>query len=468
MAGPLAGVRVVELAGIGAGPFTAMVLADLGAEVVRVDRPGRANAVARMDVLNRGRRSIAVDLKHPDGVEIVLRLAAEADALIEGFRPGVAERLGVGPEPCLDRNPRLVYGRMTGWGQQGPYAAEAGHDITYAAVAGALAHIGRAGHPPTPPLNLVADFGGGGMLLALGVVSGVLSSQRTGEGQVVDAAMVDGVALLMAPFFTALRSGYFTDERGTNLLDSGAPFYDCYRCADGRYVAVGALEPQFFAALLAGLGIEDGDLGDQHDRSGWPAMRRRFADTFATRPRDAWVAHFAGRDACVAPVNTTEETFADAHMAARATVVEPGGVAQPSPAPPLQRHPGHARQAAAGAGRAHRRGAGRPRLRRRRHCDAARVGRGRLSAACRRPAQPSTGSTRWSRKTPASQARMKDSSSQRHVSIRARGAMVAAGRAAAGGRRGEAGPLADAAGDSAYAAAHGRDPAPVGDPDQDR
>ncbi|HET9610988.1 MAG TPA: CaiB/BaiF CoA-transferase family protein [Acidimicrobiales bacterium] len=333
MAGPLAGLHVVELAGLGPAPFSAMVLADLGAEVVRVDRPGRANAVARMDVLNRGRRSIAVDLKHPDGIEVVLRLAAEADALIEGFRPGVAERLGVGPEPCLDRNPRLVYGRMTGWGQQGPYAAEAGHDITYAAVAGALAHIGRAGQPPTPPLNLVADFGGGGMLLALGVVAGVLSSQRTGEGQVVDAAMVDGVALLMAPFFMALRSGYFTDERGTNLLDSGAPFYDCYRCADGRYVAVGALEPQFFAALLAGLGIEEGELGDQHDRSGWPAMRRRFADVFAARPRDAWVAHFAGRDACVAPVNTTEETFADPHMAARATVVQPDGVAQPSPAP---------------------------------------------------------------------------------------------------------------------------------------
>ncbi|HEX6417647.1 MAG TPA: CaiB/BaiF CoA-transferase family protein [Acidimicrobiales bacterium] len=332
-AGPLAGLRIVELAGIGPAPFAAMVLADLGADVVRVDRPGRANAVARMDVLNRGRRSLAVDLKHPDGVEVVLRLAAASDALVEGFRPGVAERLGVGPEPCRARNPRLVYGRMTGWGQEGPYAAEAGHDITYAAVAGALAHIGRAGHPPTPPLNLVADFGGGGMLLALGVVSAALAALRTGEGQVVDAAMVDGVALLMAPFFMALRSGFFSDERGTNLLDSGAPFYDCYRCADGRYVAVGALEPQFYAALLAGLGIEPGELGDQHDRDRWPVMRRRFAEAFATRSRAEWVAHFAGRDACVAPVNTTEETFADPHMRARATVVEPGGVAQPSPAP---------------------------------------------------------------------------------------------------------------------------------------
>jgi alpha-methylacyl-CoA racemase len=333
MAGPLAGIRVVELAGIGPAPFAGMVLADLGADVTRVDRPGVANAVARMDVLNRGRRSVAVDLKHPDGVEVVLRLAAGADVLIEGFRPGVAERLGVGPDACRGRNPRLVYGRMTGWGQRGPYAAEAGHDITYAAVAGALAHIGRAGQPPTPPLNLVADFGGGGMLLALGVVAAVLAARESGTGQVVDAAMVDGVALLMAPFFMAFRSGFFTDERGTNLLDSGAPFYDCYRCLDGRWVAVGALEPQFYAALLAGLGIDRTGLGPQNDQAGWPEMRRRFAAAFATQPRDEWVAAFAGRDACVAPVLTTEETLADPHLAARATVVEIDGVPQPSPAP---------------------------------------------------------------------------------------------------------------------------------------
>jgi alpha-methylacyl-CoA racemase len=331
--GPLDGVRIVELAGIGPAPFAAMVLADLGADIVRVDRARGGSGFARFDVLNRGRRSIAVDLKHPDGVEVVLRLAAESDALIEGFRPGVAERLGVGPEPCLDRNPRLVYGRMTGWGQDGPYAAEAGHDITYAAVAGALAHIGRAGQPPTPPLNLVADFGGGGMLLALGVVSAVLAARHTGEGQVVDAAMVDGVALLMAPFFMALRTGYFTDERGTNLLDSGAPFYDSYRCADGRYVAVGALEPQFYAALIDGLDLDAGELGHQNDKANWPAMRERFAATFSTRTRDEWVAHFAGRDACVAPVNTTEETLADPHLVARGTVVEVEGVPQPAPAP---------------------------------------------------------------------------------------------------------------------------------------
>jgi alpha-methylacyl-CoA racemase len=333
VSGPLHGVRIVELAGIGPAPFAAMVLADLGADIVRVDRAGGGSGFARMDVMNRGRRSVAVDLKHPDGVEVVLRLAAESDALIEGFRPGVAERLGVGPEPCRDRNPRLVYGRMTGWGQDGPYAAEAGHDITYAAVAGALAHIGRAGQPPTPPLNLVADFGGGGMLLALGVVSAVLSARETGHGQVVDAAMVDGVALLMAPFFMALRSGFFTNERGTNLLDSGAPFYDSYACADGRYVAVGALEPQFYAALVAGLGLDAASLGEQNDKANWPAMRERFAATFLTRTRDEWVAHFAGRDACVAPVNTTEETLADAHLVARGTVVEVDGVPQPAPAP---------------------------------------------------------------------------------------------------------------------------------------
>jgi alpha-methylacyl-CoA racemase len=331
--GPLDGLRIVELAGIGPAPFAAMVLADLGADVVRVDRAGAGSGFARSDVMNRGRRSIAVDLKHAEGVEVVLRLAAGADVLIEGFRPGVAERLGVGPEPCRGRSPRLVYGRMTGWGQDGPYAAEAGHDITYAAVAGALAHIGRAGQPPTPPLNLVADFGGGGMVLALGVVSAVLSARQSGHGQVVDAAMVDGVALLMAPFFMAFRSGFFTPERGTNLLDSGAPFYDSYRCADGRYVAVGALEPQFYAALVAGLGLDAATLGEQNDKANWPAMRERFAATFLTRTRDDWVAHFSGRDSCVAPVNTTEETLADPHLVARGTVVEVDGVPQPAPAP---------------------------------------------------------------------------------------------------------------------------------------
>jgi alpha-methylacyl-CoA racemase len=332
-AGPLAGFRVIELAGIGPGPFSAMVLADLGADVVRVERPAVPSERPQWDVLNRGRRSLAVDLKSPDGVEVVLRLVDGADALIEGYRPGVTERLGLGPADCHARNPRLVYGRMTGWGQEGPRADKAGHDITYAAVAGALAHIGRAGQPPTPPLNLVADFGGGGMVLALGVVAALLVAQRTGAGQVVDAAMVDGVALLMAPFFPARRMGFWTDERGTNMLDSGAPYYDCYRCADDRYVAVGALEPQFYAALIEGLELDPASLPDQLDRERWGELRDRFTTVFASRARDQWIERFAHLDACVAPVLTMEEATADAHLASRRTLVEVDGVPQPAPAP---------------------------------------------------------------------------------------------------------------------------------------
>lgn len=334
--GPLAGVRVVEIAGIGPGPFCAMVLADLGAEVLRVDRASAAGGdpeAARFDVLNRGRRSIGVDLKHPDGVVTILRLVERADALIEGFRPGVAERLGVGPDACLARNPKLVYGRMTGWGQDGPRAQEAGHDITYASVAGALAHIGRAGAPPTPPLNLVADFGGGGMLLAVGITSALLAAQRGAPGQVVDAAMVDGVALLMAPFFGANAFGFWSEERGTNLLDSGAPFYDAYVCADGAYLAVGAIEPQFYAALIAGLGLDGEDLPAQHDRSAWPELKARIAEVIASRDRDKWLAVFAGSDACVAPVLTMSEAARDPHLVARGTIVEVEGVPQPAAAP---------------------------------------------------------------------------------------------------------------------------------------
>ena len=363
MAGPLAGLRVVELAGIGPAPFAAMVLADLGADVVRVDRPGVPNAVARMDVLNRGRRSVAVDLKRPEGAEVVLRAAGGADALIEGFRPGVAERLGVGPEPCLARNPGLVYGRMTGWGQEGPYAAEAGHDITYAAVAGALAHIGRAGQPPTPPLNLVADFGGGGMLLALGVVSAVLSAQRTGVGQVVDAAMVDGVALLMAPFFMALRSGYFTNERGTNMLDSGAPYYDSYACADGRWVAVGALEPQFFAALLAGLGIDPAEVGAQNDPANWPGSAGPVHGG-VRQPYPGRVGRPLRR-----PGRLRRPGAHDGGDPGGSPPGRPGhrGRGRGCPAAgagaPVRRHAGHPRPPPAGTGRAHRRGAGRAGLR---------------------------------------------------------------------------------------------------------
>jgi alpha-methylacyl-CoA racemase len=334
--GPLSGVRVVEIAGIGPGPFCAMLLADLGAEVVRVDRTSTAGGdptSARFDVLNRGRRSIAVDLKREGGAEVVLRLVEGADALLEGFRPGVAERLGVGPAVCLARNRRLVYGRMTGWGQEGPLADAAGHDITYAAIGGALAHIGRAGQLPTPPLNLVADFGGGGMLLALGLVAGLLHAHRTGEGQVVDAAMVDGTALLMAPFFGASAVGFWSDERGTNLLDSGAPFYDVYRCADGEEIAVGAIEPQFFASLLDVLGLAPGSLPDQDDRSRWPELRAALTWAFAGRPRAEWLERAEGRDACLAPVLTMGQAVAHPHIRARGTIVERDGVPQPAPAP---------------------------------------------------------------------------------------------------------------------------------------
>jgi alpha-methylacyl-CoA racemase len=333
--GPLQGVRVVEVAGIGPGPFCGMVLADLGAEVVRIDRPAPPGdpASARYDVLARGRRSIAVDLKAPGSAALVLRLVARADALLEGFRPGVAERLGIGPEACLAENPRLVYGRMTGWGQDGPLAGAAGHDLTYAAVAGALAHIGRAGQLPTPPLNLVADFGGGGMLLALGLVAGLLHAQRSGEGQVVDAAMVDGTALLMAPFFGARAMGFWSDERGTNLLDSGAPFYDVYRCRDGLELAVGAIEPQFFAALLSVLEVDPASAPGQHDRARWPELRAVLTDAIASRPRAAWLERAEGTDACVAPVLTMLEAAEHPHVRARATIVERDGVPQPAPAP---------------------------------------------------------------------------------------------------------------------------------------
>jgi len=340
--GPLTGLRVVELAGIGPGPFCAMVLADLGADVIRIDRqpvPGTSPSDARYDILGRGRRSVAVDLKAPGGADVVLRLVEDADATIEGFRPGVAERLGIGPAACLARNGRLVYGRMTGWGQDGPLAAAAGHDITYASVAGALAHIGRAGEPPTPPLNLVADFGGGGMLLALGLVAGMLHAARTGVGQVVDAAMVDGTALLMAPFFGASAIGFWSDERGTNLLDSGAPFYDVYRCADGAEIAVGAIEPQFFAALLDLLDVDSATAPAQHDRERWPELRTMLGAAFATRTRVEWIDRAEGRDACVAPVLTMTEAAAHPHVIARGTVVDVDGVPQPAPAPRFSETP---------------------------------------------------------------------------------------------------------------------------------
>jgi alpha-methylacyl-CoA racemase len=338
--GPLQGVAVVEFASLAPAPFGVMVLADLGAEVVRIDRTEGVGApAAPPDPLGRNRRSIGVDLKHPEGVEVALRLVERADVAVEGWRPGVAERLGVGPEACLSRNPRLVYGRMTGWGQDGPLAGEAGHDIDYLAVAGALEPIGRAGGPPVPPLNLVADFGGGGMLLAVGILAALLERERSGRGQVVDAAMVEGAALLTTMLHGFRAAGLWEGERGANLLDSGAPFYDVYETADGRYVAVGAIEPQFFAALLEGLGIDPAGVPAQHDRSGWPALRERLAASFRTRTRDEWSGHFAGSDACVAPVLDPGEAPAHPHLRARRSFVEVGGVAVPGPAPRFGRTP---------------------------------------------------------------------------------------------------------------------------------
>lgn len=332
---------MVEIAGIGPGPFAAMTLADMGADVVRVDRVSAAGgdtSVPNKDVLNRGRRSIAVDLKHDDGVETVLRLVERADALIEGFRPGVAERLGIGPEACRGRNPRLVYGRMTGWGQTGPYAKAAGHDIDYIALAGTLAHLGRAGSKPTPPINLVGDFGGGGLVLALGLVCGILEARGSGEGQVVDAAMVDGAALLMTMMWGLRAMGVWNESFGTNALDTGGPFYDTYETADGRFVAVGALEPQFYAELLERTGLSDEVLPAQMDQAGWPQLRERFTELFRAKTRDEWCEILEQTDACFAPVLTMSECVEHPHIRARRTIVEDAnGVPQPAPAPRFSR-----------------------------------------------------------------------------------------------------------------------------------
>jgi alpha-methylacyl-CoA racemase len=339
--GPLNGIRVVEIASLAPAPFGCMILSDLGADVVRVDRAGQPGGSTRTpaDPLSRGRRSVGINLKDPAGVGLLLRLAEQADVLVEGFRPGVAERLGFGPHVCAERNPRLVYARMTGWGQEGPLALAAGHDIDYIAVSGALHPIGRAGERPVPPLNLVGDFGGGGLLLALGVLAALLERERSGLGQVVDAAMVDGSALLTSFLYGLRASGAWQDERGVNLLDGGAPFYDTYRTADGRYVAVGALEPKFYAELLAGLGLSADDLPGQYDRAGWPVLRQRFAELFATRTRDQWAEAFTGSDACVAPVLSPAEAPDHPHNTARGTFADIGGLVQPAPAPRFGRSP---------------------------------------------------------------------------------------------------------------------------------
>jgi alpha-methylacyl-CoA racemase len=336
--GPLAGVRVLELAGLGPAPFCSMLLADMGAEVLRIDRPaGRDILNQREDVLARGRRSVAVDLKKPDAVAAVLRLVERADALIEGFRPGVMERLGLGPEICRHRNPKLVYGRMTGWGQDGPLASTAGHDITYIALSGALHAVG--GEQPIPPLNLVGDFGGGGMLLAFGVVCALWEAGRSGQGQVVDAAMTDGSALLMAMIYSLKGNGAWSNRRHDNLLDGAYPFYGTYRCADGKWLAIGPLEPQFHRTFLARLGTDDPVLLSPGDPADWPRARERLGALLATRSRDAWCAVFAGSDACVAPVLDLEEAPLHPHNQARGTFVVQNGVVQPAPAPRFSRTP---------------------------------------------------------------------------------------------------------------------------------
>jgi len=331
--GPLAGFRILELEGLGPVPFCGMVLAGLGADVLRVARPGTvARAETGDAVVLRGRPAVTADLKSPADRDGVMRLVATADALLEGFRPGVMERLGLGPEACLAANPKLVYGRMTGWGQTGPLAPRAGHDINYIAISGALHAIGKPGEPPTVPLNLVGDYGGGAMFLATGVLAALLQAAQTGKGQVVDAAMTDGAALLMSLFHSMRHGGAWADRRGENLLDGGAPFYRCYECADGKHVAVGALEPQFFAALLRITGIEFAAAG-QHDRALWPGLAESLAAVFRTKTRDEWAALFEPEDACVSPVLSMAEAPDHAHNQARGTFVNIGGITQAAPAP---------------------------------------------------------------------------------------------------------------------------------------
>jgi crotonobetainyl-CoA:carnitine CoA-transferase CaiB-like acyl-CoA transferase len=333
--GPLRGVRVIEIASLAPAPFGCMLLSDMGADVLRVDRPERSGQTQAppADPLSRGRRSIGLNLKDPAGIRLLLRLAERADVLVEGFRPGVAERLGFGPDECLRVNPRLIFARMTGWGQQGPLAQTAGHDIDYIAVSGVLHGIGRAGERPVPPLNLVGDFGGGGMLLAVGVLAALVERASSGQGQVIDVAMVDGSALLNTFLYGLLGGGLWQVDRGVNLLDGGAPFYDTYETADGGHVAVGALEPKFYAELLAGLGLDQAELPGQLDRSGWPVLRERFAEVFAKRTRDEWAEVFAGSDACVAPVLSPLEAPAHPQCAARGTFLDADGQVQPAPAP---------------------------------------------------------------------------------------------------------------------------------------
>ncbi|HEY5106660.1 MAG TPA: CaiB/BaiF CoA-transferase family protein [Caulobacteraceae bacterium] len=336
--GPLSGLKILEFAGIGPGPFCGMLLSDLGADVVRIDRKGGASR-GKTDITARGRRSVAMDLKSPAAIEACLRLMTAADAVFEGFRPGVMERLGLGPDVALARNPKLVFGRMTGWGQTGPFAKAAGHDMNYIAISGALHAIGTA-DKPIPPLNLVGDFGGGALYLAFGLLAGVIHARATGEGQVIDCAMSDGAASLMAMFYGFKASGMWSESRRSNLLDGGAHFYDTYRCSDGGWISIASIEPQFYALLLEKTGATDPDFKRQMDRGQWPALRERLAAIIATRTRDQWCAILDATDVCFAPVLSLEEAPRHPHNVARATFVEIDGVVQPAPAPRFSATPG--------------------------------------------------------------------------------------------------------------------------------
>ena len=341
--GVLSGYRVIELAGIGPGPMCAMLLSDMGADVLRIDRTAEAGLGIAMDqrhsLLNRGRRSVALDLKKPEAIEAVMKLVEKADALIEGFRPGVTERLGLGPDDCLKHNPRLIYGRMTGWGQEGPLAHAAGHDINYIALSGALHSFGRKGDAPVPPLNLVGDFGGGALYLALGVVAGLLEAQKSGKGQVVDAAMVDGAASLMTAIYGMHGAGFWNNNRGENILDTGAHYYEVYETKDGKHVAIGSIEAKFYAELLRLSGLQGQELAHQQDRQQWPEMKERLKALFRTKTRDEWCKIMEGSDVCFAPVLNMDEAPEHPHNKHRGTFVEANGVTQPGPAPRFSRTP---------------------------------------------------------------------------------------------------------------------------------
>ena len=348
--GPLTGIRVVEMAGIGPGPFTAMMLSDLGAEVIRVDRLSHKGTGHRANVLNRGRKSIAVDLKNPRGVETTLRLIEQADVVLEGFRPGVMERLGLGPEKCLSVNPRLIFGRMTGWGQTGPLSQAAGHDINYISIAGALGAMGYADRPPAPPLNLVGDFGGGAMYLLTGILAALVERATSGQGQIIDAAMTDGTASLLSPFFGLMAMNMWTTDRFSNRLDGGAFYYGSYECSDGKYISIGSLEPQFYALLLEKAEITDPEFQEQLDAAAWPAKREKLNQLFKTRTRQQWCDIMEGTDVCFAPVLNLKEAPTHPHNIDRKTFVELEGVVQPAPAPRFSRTQGEIQGPAAMAG----------------------------------------------------------------------------------------------------------------------